>query len=61
MMIEAAWMAIRNDAGLAASFSSYCHKMMPQQAIVRIARKLANIVIAVLKKKKKYIPFSSKE
>lgn len=58
MMIEAAWIAIRNDAGLAASFSNYCRKMKPQQAIVRIARKLANIIISVLKTKKKYVPYS---
>ena len=61
MMIEASWTAIRNDVGLAASFSNYCRKMVPQQAIVRIARKLANIIIAVLKTKKKYVPYSSKE
>ncbi len=60
MMIEASWTAIRNDVGLAASFSNYCRKMVPQQAIVRIARKLANIIIAVLKTKKKYVPYSSK-
>ena len=60
MMIEASWIAIRNDVGLAASFSNYCRKMVPQQAIVRIARKLANIIIAVLKTKKKYVPNSPK-
>ncbi len=59
MMIEAAWIAIRNDVGLAASFSKYCRKMKPQQAIVRIARKLSNIIIAVLKNKVKYVPYSS--
>ncbi len=58
LMIEAAWIAIRNDVGLAASFSSYCRKMKPQQAIVRIARKLSNIIIAVLKSKKKYVPYT---
>jgi transposase len=57
MIIEAAWVAIRNDTGLAAAFSEYCRKMKPQQAIVRIARKLANIIIAVLKNKKKYVPY----
>ena len=59
MMIEAAWIAIRNDRGLAASFSRYCRKMKPQQAIVRIARKLSNIIIAVLKNGQKYVPYSS--
>ena len=59
MIIEAAWVAIRNDTGLACSFSGYCRKMKPQQAIVRIARKLSNIIIAVLKNKKKYVPYVS--
>lgn len=58
MLIEAAWIAIRNDIGLAASYSNYCKKMKPQQAIVRIARKLSNIVISVLKSKRKYEPYS---
>lgn len=57
-MIEAAWAAIRHDDGLAASYSRYCRSMKKQQAIVRIARKLANIVMAVLKTKKKYAPYS---
>lgn len=59
MMIEAAWIAIRNDVGLAASYSLYCRKMKSQQAIVRVARKLSNIIIAVLKNKKKYVPYIS--
>ena len=59
MMIEAAWIAIRNDVGLAASYSLYCRKMKSQQAIVRVARKLSNIIIAVLKSKKKYVPYIS--
>ena len=59
MIVEAAWTAIRNDDGLAASYSDYCRKMEPQLAIVRIARKLANIVISVLKNKKKYESYPS--
>lgn len=58
MMIEAAWIAIRNDIGLASSFSQYCRKMKSQQAIVRVARKLSNIIIAVLKNKRKYVPYT---
>jgi transposase len=58
MMIEAAWIAIRNDIGLASSFSQYCRKMKSQQAIVRVARKLSNIIIAVLKNKRKYVPYA---
>lgn len=57
VMIEAAWIAIRNDPGLGASYAKYCRKMKPQKAIVRIARKLSNIIISVLKTKKKYAPY----
>lgn len=59
MMIEASWIAIHRDGGLGAAYSKYCRKMKPHQAIVRIARKLANIIIAVLKTKKKYVPYHS--
>ena len=58
LLIEASWIAIRHDIGLAAAYASYCKKMKPQQAIVRIARKLSNIIRAVLKSKQKYVPYS---
>lgn len=57
VIIESSWVAIRRDSGLASAYSNYCRKMMPQQAIVRIARKLSNIIFAVLKNKKPYVPY----
>ena len=56
MMIESAWIAITRDERLSASYTNYCRKMKPQQAIVRVARQMSNIVFAVLKNKKKYVP-----
>ena len=56
-LIEASWVAIRNDPGLSASFVRLCRRMKKQEAIVRIARKLANIIFAVLKNKTGYAPY----
>ena len=33
--------------------------MKPQEAIVRIARKLSNIIFAVLKNEKEYVPYQT--
>ena len=55
LLIEASWVAIRKDPGLSAAYVNYLKKMKPQQAIVRIARKLSNIIFAVLRTKKKYV------
>lgn len=57
MIVEAAWVAVRHDAGLGAAFSRYCQRMAPQKAIIRIARKLSNIIFAVLKNQKEYVPY----
>ena len=54
LMVESSWVAIRQDRALAASYGDYCRRMMPQEAIVRIARKLSNRVFSVLKTGKKY-------
>lgn len=58
MIIEASWVAISKDIGLSAAFTNYCKRMKPHKAIVRIARKLSNIIFAVLKNKKAYVPYS---
>lgn len=57
MIIEASWIAVRRDIGLGAAFGQYCHRMKPQKAIVRIARKLSNIIFAVLKTQKEYVQY----
>jgi len=42
LIIEAAWISIRKDPGLTASFCTYCRRMKKTEAIVRIAAKLLN-------------------
>ena len=49
MIIECAWIAVRHDRMMAAAFGNYCQKMKANLAIIRIARKLANQIMAVLK------------
>jgi transposase len=53
-IIEAAWVAISRDRGLGCAYTHYKKKMIPQKAIIRVARKLSNIILAVLKTGKKY-------
>lgn len=54
LMVESAWISIRQDRALAATYGNYCRRMSAQNAIVRIARKLSNRVFSVLKTGKKY-------
>lgn len=55
LIVEASWVAIRNDRELANCYINYCQKMKSQAAIIKIARKLACKIFAVLKTKKKYV------
>ena len=57
MIIEAAWITICKDAGLGSLYLRYKERMKPQEAIVRIARKLSNIIYAILKNEKEYVPY----
>ena len=59
MIIEAAWITIGRDAGLGAQYFQYKQRMEPQEAIVRIARKLSNIIFSVLKNEKEYVPYQT--
>jgi transposase len=54
LLIEAAWIAIRCDPDLKASFERLSQKMPKNKAIVRIARKLLNRIRAVLMQNKPY-------
>ena len=54
LIIESAWVAIRYDKALAIAYSEYCRQMKGQEAIIRIARKLSNRILSVLKSGKKY-------
>lgn len=57
-LIEASWTAIYRDEGLSLAFCNYRRSgQKPQEAIVRIARKLSNIIYSVLKNGKKYSPY----
>ena len=54
-LVEASWISIRHDAELSAKYGSLCARgMKPQEAIIRIARKLSNIIFSVLKSNHKY-------
>ena len=57
MIVEAAWITINRDAGLGSQYLRYRERMKPQEAIIRIARKLSNIILAILKSDKEYIPY----
>ena len=59
MVIEAAWISIGKDAGLGSLYLQYRKRMERQEAIVRIARKLSNIIFAVLKNEKEYVSYQT--
>ena len=59
MIVEAAWVAITRDARLGTQYFQYKKRMEPQEAIVRIARKLSNIIFSVLKNEKEYVPYNT--
>ena len=54
MLIECAWTTIKYDSVMAAAYGEYCQRMCPQKAIIRIARRLANRILRVLKNGEKY-------
>lgn len=53
-LVESAWVAIRNDPALFAAYQKLCKRMAANRAIVRIAKKLLNRIVHVLRKKEKY-------
>ncbi len=53
--IESAWVAARLDPALIKSYNSYCKRMEPNKAIIRIARKLLSRISYVLKNKQPYV------
>ena len=57
MIIEACWIAIHKDIGLGSYYSRQRQRMNPQKAIVRVARKMSNIIYSVLKNDKAYEPY----
>jgi len=53
-LIESAWVAIRNDPALLASYQKHCRMMNGNKAIVRVGKKLLNRVMHVLRKQEPY-------
>lgn len=56
MMIEASWKAIAGDAALNAYHHKCCRRMKPTTAIVKVARRLSNIILSMMKNKTDYDP-----
>jgi transposase len=55
-VIEASWITIKHDSELAAKFGYLCDKGMKRnKAIVRIARKMSNIIFTILRENRKYV------
>ncbi|GAB6118995.1 IS110 family RNA-guided transposase [Dysgonomonas termitidis] len=54
-LIEAAWVAIRQDPAMNLIYTHNCKRMAPSKAIVKVARKLVNRLFFVLKHKTEYI------
>lgn len=57
MIIETSWVSISRDHGLGCAYINYKKRMEPQKAIIRIARRLANVIFAVMKTGKEYEPY----
>jgi transposase len=55
MLIECAWVAIRNDPALMSSYLTYSKRMKPTKAIVRIAKKLLSRIHHVLQSEAPYL------
>jgi transposase len=54
-LIESAWVAARLDPALAKCYLSYCERMEPNKAIIKITRKLLSRISYVLKNNQAYV------
>ena len=54
MIVESSWISVRHDRAMAAIYGECCSRMKPQEAIIRVARKLSNRIFMVLKTGKRY-------
>lgn len=57
MLIETCRVSISRDYGLGQAYIANKQKMKPQEAIVKVTRKMSNIIFSVLKNKKEYEPY----
>ena len=55
LLIEASWVAIRQDPVLTHSYNNYIKRMSKQEAIIRIAKKLLSRINYVWSNKKPYV------
>lgn len=56
MMIEAAWRAVATDAALNAFHHKCCQRMKANVAIIKVARRLSNIILSIMKNERDYDP-----
>ena len=54
-LIESTWQAVRLDAALSLKYHSYTKRMEPNNAIIRMARKVLNRMYFVLKNEQEYV------
>jgi transposase len=54
ILVEGAWGAVRSDPAMLLAFRKFCGRMDKNKAIIRIARKLANRILFVLKNQLEY-------
>jgi transposase len=54
-IIESSWVAARTDPVLMKCYHDYCKRMEPNKAIIRIARKLINRIMFVLRNEQPYV------
>jgi transposase len=54
VLVESAWVAIRNDSSMALAYSKLCKRMKPNRAIIRMAKKLLNRIRFVLLNDEEY-------
>lgn len=55
LLIEAAWVAVRQDPALTCSYNNYLRRMSKQEAIIRIAKKLLSRILYVWTNRKPYV------
>jgi transposase len=55
ILIEASWIAVRNDPALTMAYNKLSKRMIKKRAIIRIARKLLNRIRFVLKNQLPYV------
>lgn len=54
-LVEAAWIALRQDPAMTQAYNEYAKRMKPSKAIIKIARKLVNRIYFVMKRNQPYV------